>query len=114
VRKVIPSQASEFHYERSRQPLPRIAEAYVPLSFAPGLVARSRADQLINGRTVTVKIAHVRLCHSVIATRCSCAPIRVRPRRWFFDAHNCAFAFFEGTCTRTIYDNMKTAVERLA
>jgi hypothetical protein len=28
-----------------------------------------------------------------------------------FDAHNRAFAFFKGTCTRGIYDNMKTAVD---
>jgi hypothetical protein len=28
-----------------------------------------------------------------------------------FDAHNLAFAFFRGACTRGIYDNMKTAVE---
>jgi Mu transposase-like protein len=28
-----------------------------------------------------------------------------------FDAHDRAFAFFKGTCTRGIYDNMKTAVE---
>jgi hypothetical protein len=28
-----------------------------------------------------------------------------------FDAHNRAFAFFKGACTRGIYDNMKTAVE---
>jgi hypothetical protein len=28
-----------------------------------------------------------------------------------FDAHARAFAFFKGTCTRGIYDNMKTAVE---
>jgi hypothetical protein len=28
-----------------------------------------------------------------------------------FDAHDKAFAFFRGTCTRGIYDNMKTAVE---
>jgi transposase len=28
-----------------------------------------------------------------------------------FDAHNRAFAFFKGTCTRGIYDNMKTTVE---
>src|SRR6516225_12067514 len=28
-----------------------------------------------------------------------------------FDAHNRAFAFFKGSCTRGIYDNMKTAVE---
>src|SRR5207248_1109488 len=28
-----------------------------------------------------------------------------------FDAHDRAFAFFKGTCTRGIYDNMKTAVD---
>lgn len=28
-----------------------------------------------------------------------------------FDAYDRAFAFFRGTCTRGIYDNMKTAVE---
>jgi len=28
-----------------------------------------------------------------------------------FDAHDKAFDFFRGTCTRGIYDNMKTAVE---
>lgn len=30
-----------------------------------------------------------------------------------FDAHDRAFAFFRGTCTRGIYDNMKTAVETI-
>jgi hypothetical protein len=29
-----------------------------------------------------------------------------------FDAHDKAFDFFRGTCTRGIYDNMKTAVAR--
>jgi hypothetical protein len=30
-----------------------------------------------------------------------------------FDAHDRAFAFFKGTCTRGVYDNMKTAVEAI-
>src|SRR6202162_4002825 len=126
VRKVIRSQATEFRYERSRQPLPRIepwrdqleglllenegkparerltlirifeepravgyegsydairryarrwlaergagmAEAYVPLSFAPGEAYQfdwSHEIVLINGVTVTVKVAYVRVCHS--------------------------------------------------
>jgi transposase len=170
VRKVIRSQATEFHYERGRQPLPRIdpwrdqldavllaneeqpararltlirifeelralgyegsydavrryakgwrakrgaamAEAYVPLSFAPGEAYQfdwSHEVVLINGVTVTVKIAHVRLCHSRMLF------VRAYPREtqeMVFDAHNRAFAFFKGTCTRGIYDNMKTAVE---
>src|SRR6185295_19576784 len=43
------------------------AAAYVPLSFAPGEAYQfdwSHEVVLINGTTVTVKVAHVRLCHS--------------------------------------------------
>ena len=170
VRKVIRSELTEFHYERGRQPLPRIdpwrepldgmllanegkparerltlirvfeelrglgyeggydsvrryakawrvargaatAEAFVPLSFAPGEAYQfdwSHEVVLINGVTVTVKVAHVRLCHSRMLF------VRAYPREtqeMVFDAHNRAFAFFRGTCTRGIYDNMKTAVE---
>ena len=63
---------------------------------------------MINGVTVTVKIAHVRLCHSRMFFT------RAYPREtqeMVFDAHDRAFAFFRGTCTRGIYDNMKTAVD---
>src|ERR1700741_2220969 len=170
VRKVIRSQATEFRYQRSRQPRRRIdpwreqldglllenegkpvrerltririfeelralgyegsydairryakrwrtergsatAEAYVPLSFAPGEAYQfdwSHEIVLINGVTVTVKVAHVRLCHSRMLF------VRAYPREtqeMVFDAHNRAFAFFKGTCTRGIYDNMKTAVD---
>ena len=44
-----------------------MAQAYVPLSFAPGEAYQfdwSHEIVLINGATVTVKVAHVRLCHS--------------------------------------------------
>ena len=173
VRKVIRSQVTQFRYERSRQPLPRIdpwrdqldglllenegkparerltririfeelralgyegsydavrryakrwraergaatAEAYVvPLSFAPGEAYQfdwSHEIVLINGVTVTVKVAHVRLCHSRMLF------VRAYPREtqeMVFDAHDRAFAFFKGACTRGIYDNMKTAVDAI-
>jgi transposase len=87
------------------------AEAYVPLSFAPGEAYQfdwSHEVVLIAGTTVTVKVAHVRLCHSRMLF------VRAYPREtqeMVFDAHNRAFAFFKGTCTRGIYDNMKTAVD---
>ena len=87
------------------------AEAFVPLSFAPGEAYQfdwSHEVVLINGTTVTVKVAHVRLCHSRMLF------VRAYPREtqeMVFDAHNRAFAFFKGACTRGIYDNMKTAVE---
>ena len=170
VRKVIRTGATEFHYERAAQPLPRIgpwrdrldamladnerkaareqltlirifetlrglgydggydavrryarswrkergaatAEAYVPLSFAPGEAYQfdwSHEIVVMNGVTATVKVAHVRLCHSRMLF------VRAYPREtqeMVFDAHDRAFGFFRGTCTRGIYDNMKTAVE---
>ena len=87
--------------------------AYVPLSFAPGEAYQfdwSHEIVLINGTTVTVKVAHVRLCHSRMLFA------RAYPREtqeMVFDAHDRAFAFFKGACTRGIYDNMKTAVETI-
>ena len=61
---------------------------------------------LLNGVTVMVKAAHVRLCHSRMLF------VRCYPREtqeMVFDAHDRAFALFKGTCGRGIYDNMKTA-----
>ena len=87
------------------------AAAYVPLSFAPGEAYQfdwSHEVVLLNGVTVIVKVAHVRLCHSRMMF------VRAYPREtqeMVFDAHDRAFALFKGTCQRGIYDNMKTAVE---
>jgi transposase len=87
------------------------AAAFVPLSFAPGEAYQfdwSHEVVLLSGVTVTVKVAHVRLCHSRMLF------VRAYPREtqeMVFDAHDRAFALFKGTCGRGIYDNMKTAVE---
>jgi transposase len=87
------------------------AAAYVPLSFAPGEAFQfdwSHEVVVLNGVTITVKVAHVRLCHSRMLF------VRAYPREtqeMVFDAHDRAFAFFKGACRRGIYDNMKTAVE---
>jgi transposase len=55
--------------------------------------------------------------------RAAAAPYRIATERqggypretqeMVFDAHDRAFAFFKGACTRGIYDNMKTAVETI-
>ncbi|MRI57764.1 IS21-like element ISMex39 family transposase [Methylobacterium sp. DB1607] len=88
-------------------------QAFVPLIFAPGEAYQfdwSHEIVLIGGTTVTVKVAHVRLCHSRMLF------VRAYPREsqeMVFDAHDRAFAFFRGTCQRGIYDNMKTAVETI-
>jgi transposase len=89
------------------------ADAYVPLSFARGEAYQfdwSHEVVLINGTTVTVKVAHLRLCHSRMLF------VRAYPREtpeMVFDAHDRGFAFFRGACTRGIYDNMKTAVDAI-
>jgi transposase-like protein len=77
---------------------------------SPGISSETHEVVLINGTTVTVKVAHVRLCHSRMLF------VRAYPREtqeMVFDAHDRAFAFFKGTCARGIYDNMKTAVETI-
>jgi transposase len=87
--------------------------AFVPLSFAPGEAYQfdwSHEVVVMAGATMTVKVAHVRLCHSRMMF------VRAYPREsqeMVFDAHDRAFAFFRGACTRGIYDNMKTAVEAI-
>src|SRR3984885_1412825 len=168
VRKVIRSQATEFHYQRDVQPQPKIgpwrerldslllendgkparerltlirvfeelhalgyeggydavrryarawskerasetASAYVPLSFAPGEACQfdwSHDIVVMDGVTTTVKAAHVRLCHSRMML------VRAYPREtqeMVFDAHERAFAFFKGACSRGIYDNLWTS-----
>ncbi len=98
---------------RARTQSSGASSAFVPLSFAPGEAYQfdwSHEVVLIDGATTTIKVAHVRLCHSRMFF------VRAYPREtqeMVFDAHDRAFAFFKGTCTRGIYDNMKTAVETI-
>jgi transposase len=101
--------AAAWHRERSLV----TAAAYVPLSFAPGEAYQfdwSHEVVIIAGATTTVKVAHVRLCHSRMFY------VRAYPREsqeMVFDAHDKAFVFFGGACQRGIYDNMKTAVDAI-
>src|ERR1700731_3636925 len=145
--------ATEFHYERSRQPLPRIgpwrqrleslleeneskaarerltlirlyeelrglgfegsyaavrryaivwrekrtsatADAYVPLTFAPGEAYQfdwSHEIVVMDGVTTTVKVAHVRLCHS---RRMLARAYPRETQEMVFDAHEQPFSFF--------------------
>jgi transposase len=97
----------------SREHASQTAVAFVPLSFAPGEAYQfdwSHEIVVMSGATVTVKVAHMRLCHSRMMY------FRAFPREtqeMVFDAHERAFAFFRGACTRGIYDNMKTAVDAI-
>jgi transposase len=79
----------------------------VPLVFAAGEAYQfdwSHEIVVMGGVTTTVKVAHVRLCHSRMMFA------RAYPREsqeMVFDAHDRAFAFFKGACARGIYDNIR-------
>src|SRR6202453_817694 len=85
------------------------ADAFVPLTFAPGEAYQfdwSHEIVVMDGVTTIVKVAHLRLCHSRMMF------VRVYPREtqeMVFDAHDRAFAFLKGACGRGVYDNMKTS-----
>jgi transposase len=96
-----------------REHASQTAAAFVPLSFAPGEAYQfdwSHEIVMVNGVTVTVKVAHMRLCHSRMMF---CRAYPRETQEMVFDAHERAFAFFRGACTRGIYDNMKTAVDTI-
>ena len=84
---------------------------FIPLWFAPGEAYQfdwSHEVVVLGGVTTTVKVAHIRLCHSRMFL------VRAYPREtqeMVFDAHDHAFRLFGGMCRRGIYDNMATAVE---
>jgi transposase len=99
----------EWREERARVP----AQAFVPMSFAPGEAYQfdwSHETITLQGLPLMVKAAHMRLSHS----RMSFVRTYFREtQELVFDAHDRAFAFYGGACRRGIYDNMKTAVEAI-
>lgn len=87
--------------------------ACVPLHFEPGEAYQfdwSTDEVIINDEVVSVKVAHFVLCHS----RKKFTYIYPNEtQEMVFDAHIRAFEFFGGTPVRGIYDNMKTAVDKV-
>ena len=87
--------------------------ACIPLSFAPGEAYQfdwSEEEVIINDEIISVKVAHFVLCYSGKKF------IYIYPNEtheMVFDSHIKAFKFFGGTPIRGIYDNMKTAVEKI-
>jgi transposase len=87
--------------------------AFVPLAFPPGDAAQfdwSTEYVWIGGLRRRVSAAHMKLCCSR-AFVISAYPSEAH--EMLFDAHNRAFAAFGGVPERVIYDNMKTAVDRV-
>ena len=86
---------------------------FVPLSFAPGEAFQfdwSEDWASIDGKNTKLQIAHFKLSHSrAFFLR---AYIH-QTHEMLFDAHNHAFTALGGVPERGIYDNMKTAVDRV-
>lgn len=89
------------------------SEVYIPLIFDPGEAFQfdwSHEQVEMCGMPMTVKVAHLRLCHSRYFL------VVAYPREtqeMVFDAHIRAFEFFGGVCRRGIYDNLKAVVNKV-
>ena len=88
-------------------------QAYVPLHFAPGEAFQfdwSCEYAVIAGIRRRLEVAHVKLAASRVFWLVA---YPVQSHEMLFDAHTQAFAAFGGIPRRGIYDNMKTAVDRV-
>jgi transposase len=103
------------HWRQEQQEAQRTASrnTFVPLSFAPGEAFQfdwSEDYVQIKGVATKLQIAHFKLCHSrVFFLRA----YLTQSHEMLFDAHCHAFQVFGGVPERGIYDNMKTAVDKV-
>jgi len=86
---------------------------FVPLRFAPGEAFQfdwSEDYAVINGTHTKLQIAHFKLSHS---RAFYLRAYLLQSHEMLFDAHYHAFQAFGGVPERGIYDNMKTAVDKV-
>jgi transposase len=86
---------------------------FVPLIFAPGEAFQFDWSEdwiRIGGKKTKLQMAHFKLCHS---RAFSLRAYLLQTHEMLFDAHNHAFRVLGGVPERGIYDNMKTAVDKV-
>jgi transposase len=86
---------------------------FVPLLFAPGEAFQfdwSEDWAVLGGQHTKLQVAHMKLCHSRAFTL---RAYLLQTHEMLFDAHAHAFRVFGGVPRRGIYDNMKTAVDKV-
>jgi len=102
-------------WRRRRQEAARTVErgTFVPLVFAPGEAFQfdwSEDWAVIAGESTKLQVAHMKLCYSrAFALRA----YLLQTQEMLFDAHQHALALLGGVPRRGIYDNMRTAVDRV-
>ncbi len=88
-------------------------KVFIPLEFSPGEAFQfdwSEEEIELKGKLIRVKAAHIRLCYSRLFL---IVVYRNEQLEMVMDAHNKAFQFFGGICEKGIYDNMRTAVQKV-
>lgn len=88
-------------------------QAFVPLQFAPGDAFQfdwSCEYAFIAGVRRRLEVAHIKLAHSRVFL---VVAYPMQSHEMLFDAHARAFALFGGIPKRGIYDNMKTAIDKV-
>lgn len=89
------------------------SKAFVPLTFAPGEAFQfdwSTEGLVVGGIPYQVQVAHLKLCASRAFWLVAYPS---QGHEMLFDAHTRSFAALGGIPRRGIYDNMKTAVDRI-
>jgi len=88
-------------------------KVYVPLEFGPGEAFQfdwSEEEIALSGKLTRIKVAQIRLSHSRFFLTVAYPNEQLE---MVLDAHDKAFSFFGGGCQKGIYDNMKTAVQKV-
>ncbi|MBS1132773.1 MAG: Integrase catalytic region [Proteobacteria bacterium] len=90
-----------------------VARAFVPLQFEPGEAHQfdwSEEHLMIGGVWRKIMAAHLKLCFSKVFV---VQAYPMQSHEMLFDAHTRSFAALGGIARRGIYDNMKTAVDKV-
>jgi transposase len=105
--------ARDWRAERSREQQTAGRRAFVPLVFQPGEAFQfdwSEDWAIIAGERTKLQVAQFKLSHSrAFFVRA----YLLQTHEMLFDAHNHAFRVFGGVPKRGIFDNMKTAVDKV-
>lgn len=105
--------ARRWKEERQREQNTTGRGVFVPLVFEPGEAFQfdwSEDWALIGGERVKLQVAHTKLCYSrAFIVRA----YLLQTHEMLFDAHNHAFRVLGGVPRRGIYDNMRTAVDKV-
>lgn len=105
--------ARDWRADRQREQQTTGRGTFVPLSFSPGEAFQfdwSDDSAILRGERTKLQMAHIKLSHSrAFLLRA----YLLQTHEMLFDAHWHGFRVFGGVPARGIYDNMKTAVDRV-